>query len=251
MKMSEIDELKDFELFVKFTQEKHVDSLLNGNFYMKNINYFIELENKNKIKGVGDKWEAAHVFESNEMYLYDSKEKKIIKHLGRGEIITRYEQAKKVPIFCFSRFTANDYSLFEDTDTYLSFKLNIGEDLKKFKEFGDTAVIFPRDIEEIFRHATDSAGLHSVFKEIQYDSFSGKSLSKLEALNQRSVKMFFWKSKLFRYQREVRLALYNTFVDDNFVLKTDIIKNASIVSKIGDFLERSVIIVYKKNSSAD
>ncbi|SIT85330.1 hypothetical protein [Edaphobacillus lindanitolerans] len=251
MKMSEIPGVEHFELFVKFTKAEYVDSLLDGNFYMNNINFYIELENNSKTKGVGDKWEAAHVFQFDEMYYMDSEEDKVIKLLGKGELITRFEKSREVPVYCFSKFTAKDYSLYEDTDEYMSFRLDIGDDLRKFKEFGDTAVIFPVNIGEALREAAHSKGMDSVFKEVTYNGFSDKTLGEMDEFHKGSVDMFFRKNEMFKYQREVRLALYNTFVDNHFSLETQNIKEHSIVSPIEQFLERSAILAYKNDEALD
>jgi len=251
MKMSEIPGVEHFELYVKFTKAEYVDSLLAGNFYMNNLNFYIELENQSKRKGVGDKWEAAHVFQYDEMYYMDREENKVSKLVGKGELITRFEKVREVPVFCFSKFTANDYSLYEDTDEYMSFRLDIGNDINKFKEFGDTAVILPVNTGELLSKAANSKGIDSVFKEVKYGSFSERSLEKMNAIHKGSVDMFFEKHDMFKYQREVRLALYKTFVDSHFLLETQEIKEHSIVSSIEQFLERSAIIACNTDKALD
>ena len=246
MKMSEFDECKNFKLFVKFTNEKYVDDLLNGNIFMNNINYFIELERKQKSKGIGDRREASFVIEPEKIYFLDVETNKVMGRPVKAEIIRRYDKATQVPIFCYTMLTAEDFVLFEDNDDQLIFKLDIGEDLHMFSEFGDTAVILPSNFHDLLIESAEKQDVIARVAGVNYQTFDKIDTDKEKLFNKGSIEMFYWKHEDFMYQREMRFVLPNTFVEDNFAFKTDNIEAQSIVIPIAEFLERSVIIATKR-----
>ncbi|SIS52142.1 hypothetical protein [Salimicrobium flavidum] len=92
--------------FILNDEGEHADDLLNGNLFMKNLKYFIDLEKNTGEKGRGDKREAAHVIRSQHVKVIDPKTEKVIATANEGEIIERYTNAPKVPVFCFTLFKA-------------------------------------------------------------------------------------------------------------------------------------------------
>ncbi len=50
-KLSDLNKYKDSIFLIKFLEEKYLKDLLEGNFYMKNFGFFIDLEKKKKTKG--------------------------------------------------------------------------------------------------------------------------------------------------------------------------------------------------------
>ncbi|QHQ56270.1 hypothetical protein [Bacillus velezensis] len=72
------NEFKKLNLFVKFTKDEYVNDILDGKLYMKNFKHFIDLEKKEKIKGQGDKFEAAFVTRAVDLRIIDLRTKKVI-----------------------------------------------------------------------------------------------------------------------------------------------------------------------------
>src|SRR5699024_9243298 len=212
MRMTEFEYAKDVKMFVKFLDGKYLDDLLSGKLYMNNIKYFIELEKRHKNKGVGDKREAGFVIRPDKIYIMDPETDEITGRPVQAEIIRRYEHAPKVPVFCFTMFTAKDFVLYEENEEYISFKLDIGEDMQKFLEFGDKAVIFGPNFREKVISASQKHKVEVKMKPIEYQTNKEIDTEKESLFQQRSPEMFFWKEEEFSYQREARLILPSTFV---------------------------------------
>lgn len=246
MRMSEFEECQNFKLFVKFTSKKYVEDLLNGKIFMNNIRYFIELEKKHKLKGIGDRREAGFVTQPDKIYILATETDKVIGRATKAEIIKRYDKAQEVPIFCYTMFTAKDFVFLEETEKHLSFKLDIGEDSKLFSEFGDTAVILPSNFHELLIEAAEKHDLIARVAGVKYQSFDELDREREKLFNKGSVEMFYWKHMEFKYQREMRFVLQNTFVEKNYVFEMENIKQQSIVIPINNFLERAAIIATKK-----
>lgn len=245
MRMDELEDAKDIVMFVKFVKGKHLEDLLLGKLYMNNIGYFIELEKKYKNKGMGDKREASFVIKPDKMYIMDSETNKIIGRPVRAEIIRRYEHSPKVPVFCFTMFTAKDFVFLKENEEYITFKLDIGEDSKKLLEFGDKAVIFAPGFHEKVIAASKKHNVIVKMKQIEYQSFDEIDREKELLFEQGSPEMFFWKHEEFSYQREVRLILPNNFVKKNYIFEIGSLEESTVLP-IKDFFEKSAIRAYKK-----
>jgi hypothetical protein len=53
-----IKKLNENPVILKFGQKQHLESLLKGNLYMKEVGYFRELELIQRKKGMGDKYDG-------------------------------------------------------------------------------------------------------------------------------------------------------------------------------------------------
>lgn len=81
------NELKKLSLFVKFTKEEYVNDILDGNLYMNNFKYFIDLEKKKRIKGQGDKFEAAFVTRAVDLRIIDPRTKKSLESVKEQKLL--------------------------------------------------------------------------------------------------------------------------------------------------------------------
>ena len=179
------------------------------------------------------------------MYIIDTETEKVIGKPVNAEIIKRHELSPKVPVFCFTEFTAKDFVYHDENEEYITFKLDVGEDSQRMFEFGDKAVIFAPDFREKVVKASNKIDIDVKMKEIEYQSYDNINREKQKLFEQGSSEMFFWKSKEFSYQREARLILPQTFVENNYIFEIGNLEN-STVRPIKDFFENSAIIA-KKN----
>jgi len=246
VRMSEFEGAEEVSMFVKFVKEKHLDDLLSGKLYMNNIKYFIDLERKEKVKGMGDKREAGFVIKPDKMYFLNTETNNVIgKPVNvNAEIIRRHEHSPKVPVFCFTKFSAKDFVYYKENEECITFKLDIGEDSKRMFEFGDKAVILAPGFREKVIEASKKHNKAVKMKEVEYHSFDKVDTEKEELFEQESPEMFFWKSDEFSYQRETRLILPYHFVESQYTFEIGSLKDSTVIST-EDFFEKSAIIADK------
>ncbi|HBH1374923.1 hypothetical protein ACWJXL_00155 [Clostridioides difficile] len=123
-----IDNLRNHKKFesdilIKFSEEKHIDSLALGNIYTNNFDYFIELEKQSKIKGIGDKDELAlkivsinikkieridNIETDINKQIFDKSIKEIFKDTKSELRVESSEYDKKTPLFCTMRISKNE-----------------------------------------------------------------------------------------------------------------------------------------------
>lgn len=248
MRMSEFKGTEKMKMFVKFVEEKHLHDVLSGKLYMNNIKYFIDLEKKEKNKGVGDRKEAGFVTKPDKMYVLDMETDKIISRPVNAEITLRHQLSPKVPVFCFTEFTAEDFVYLEEDEEYITFKLDLGEDSQKMFDFGDKAVILAPEFSDKVVAASKKQDIKIIMKEVEYQSYDKGDLEKRKEkrklFEQGSSEMFFWKSEEFSYQREARLVLFDTFVERNYIFEVGSLKGSTVIP-IKDFFEKSVVLFRK------
>ncbi|MGX8791725.1 hypothetical protein ACW0TQ_08090 [Oceanobacillus sp. M60] len=245
MRMNEFPGLENAKLFVKFTSKKYVNDLENGKLFMNNIGYFIDLEKEYKKKGVGDKREAAYVSLPDKIYIQDPETKKILMKSTNAEIILRHERSKEVPIFCFTKFNSEDFVLFEEQEDYLSFKIDIGEDKKKFLEFGDTAIILPDKFTDLLISEAEKKDTVARVAPVEYKTFIDKDKSSSDLFQKAKIQMYYWKHVDFSHQREMRFVLPATFVENNYIFQMDNLKDQIHARPIEDFFENFRISAVK------
>lgn len=230
-KMSSIDEIKDIGFFVKFVKEEFLEELLEGNIYMSNLGRYIEMEKKTKIKGQGDKSEGAHVFKVLNLQIIDPKTNMLIGTAKVGEIRERYSGTEKVPVFCFTRFSADDFMVIEETDKHITCELDIHKKEKEvfIKEFGDKAVILPGDFPNILSENADKQGYKWAKGNVKYLSYEGVNEERRKKFDDGNIEILFWKEDFFRSQREFRFVITNELVEEYLNFEVGSIKENSTV----------------------
>lgn len=210
MRLNELKELNHFHLFVKFVNSENVDDLLNGNLYMNPLRVFIEQERREMVRGQGDKYEGAHVFGVYNIKLYDEQTGMLIMTAPRGTVVESNEEiVGRVPVFCFTKFTAKDFEVIEFNQEHIVFKLNIDDKEKSefMQRFGNTAVILPENFPQLIVQAVDGTDDYCVVADARYDDYSrGINEQHKKDIDEGSLELVLWKDKFFQYQREVRFA---------------------------------------------
>ena len=162
------------------------------------------------IRGQGDKYEGAHVFGAYNIKLYDNQTGMLFATSPRGMIVESNEEiVGKVPVFCFTKFTAKDFEVIEFNEEHIVFKLNIGEVTKSefMQKFGNTAVILPKDFPQLIVQAVDGTDDYCIVANARYDDYSrGINKQHKEDIDEGRLELVLWKDNFFQYQREVRFA---------------------------------------------
>ncbi|WP_416806556.1 MULTISPECIES: hypothetical protein [Bacillus amyloliquefaciens group] len=234
--------IKGFEkinFLVKFLKDEYVESLLSGNLHMNNFQFFIDLERKSNVKGQGDKLEAGFVSRGTKIKLIDPKTKKVIGTARKAELIERYTDVPKVPLFCFTWFNHRDMKITGETEKSFIVKINLSEEEKELfvKDFGDTAVVLPGDFMEILINSAKEQNKRAQIKSVIYCDYDIYDSERKKLFDEASLDMFYWKDEFFKYQREVRFILPETRSNEAVNFKFESIEKRAIVMKTTELLE--------------
>lgn len=237
-RLSEIKGFENVRMNVKFVNHQFLDDLLDGKIYMKNFDYFIQLEKETKEKGVGDKLEIAHVVKSTNIKIINKKTKMVIATATSGELLERYKDTEKIPVFCVAQIRGNDFVITEFKDGVITAKVDLPEeDRIMFEEtFGDTAVILTNEFNGKFGQTLREKGLDLYLGDVQYQDYSYYSPQRQKDFDERSPNFLFWKDDFFKNQREFRYIIPGLSVDDHYILEIGDIRDKSMVSSTHELL---------------
>ncbi|MGG0891877.1 hypothetical protein [Cytobacillus horneckiae] len=234
MEKRRLSDIKQYEkgfFLVKFLKEVYLNDLLDGNLYMNNFQYFIDLEKETKEKGQGDKREAGHVFRSTNIRLIDPETNQVIATGSVGEVIERYIGVEKIPVFCMTIFRYSEFEIIEEKEESVVVKLVLPpKDQKNYIEtFGEKAVILPHYFLERLEEKNNEEPLGLAYAEVQYHDYDVISSERRTLFDERSIQFFFWKDNFFSNQREFRIVLTQKLVDQPFKLNIGSVVDGAIV----------------------
>lgn len=246
-KLSDFEKYKDVKILVKFLREKFLQDLLDGKLFMNKLGTFIEMEEKGK-KGQGDKYEAALITRITNGTVMLAGTDKVIGTLKTGEIIERYDNAKKVPIFCCTDMTGDNFEVVSENESSITVKVNVDKEQrdKLLIDFGDKAVVLPNDFIGRVGRKLEQQNLQLAFGNTIYvDNGIGDEMRK-KAFDDGNHEMFFWKDDFFKYQQEYRLAVLGELVESHFILNIGELSEKPMVMNSVDFLDGNVTFEFPK-----
>ncbi|MCC0660682.1 hypothetical protein KGF45_10355 [Clostridioides sp. ZZV14-6154] len=217
---------KKFEsdILIKFSEEKHVDSLALGNIYTNNFNYFIELEKQSKIKGIGDKDEQAleivginiknieridNIETDIDKQIFDKSIKEIFKG-AKGKL--RFESSeydKKTPMFCTMRISKNE--LLEKKGLIFS-KEEIQSLKKDFEKYTHALIIDENNFKERMYKCCKNNNIDVIMDCVRYSNSKINELEKIKDFN--TYKRAFWKDDSFEKQKEFRVVFMSERINE-------------------------------------
>lgn len=236
-RLSELEEYNDLSLCVKFLKKEYVKDLLDGNIFMNNFDFFINLERQTKVKGQGDKLETSHVIRSNNLKIISTETNEIIATAPFAEMTEKYNGMEKLPLFCFTHFRAKDFIVTNIKDNIITAKIDLpASEVRIFEEsFGDTAILLSNEFKNKVIESSKENETRLAFGDVIYQNYNFYDSTRGEEFQNGSVDILFWKDEYFKYQREARFVLIDKPVDENFVLKIGSIKDKSKVLSIKEF----------------
>jgi hypothetical protein len=238
-KLNEIENCQGFRLLVKFVNPEFVDFLLDGNLYMNTLGSFIQQEKNTKVRGQGDKYEGAHVFGIDKIKIIDPKTNQVIATAITGVFEERYKGIEKIPVFCFTVFTAKDFKVIEEEEDSISFILDIDEEEKNkiLKNFGSKAVLLPNDFVEMLEEDALKQEMQFLIRSVVYDDFTAINSERRKKFEEKSPEIITWKDSFFEYQREARFAILNYPTEEALTFSMRSIREQSFEMDAEKFLK--------------
>ena len=207
-------ELKERILaLVKFSNEKWtLESMQKGTLYLNTLEYFRSLEEKLKVKGMGDVNEGRFVLNNLDLKICDNETGNLVfTGMSKQSFITAQEDSEK-HVLCTSYIDFGSLEIFEEGEDY--FKANIAfteEEKGEFKKyFGEYALIISfADFINNIKAAFKEQGIDSVSGKVKYSDFSTNYMDRLNPFIHNNSDKYFWKDLYFKNQKEYRLVVLN------------------------------------------
>ena len=208
---------KAVNILIKFGSEKNIKRLQSGQFYMKRLQYYIDLEKSTADEMVGDKYEGQMMLTDVKVSLFthDTNE-----YVGRiNAPISSFNLGFcNNPVFCMYLFDFRNYLSEEMHDELLHVKYGFSsEQYEKIKDFGESALVIT-NADEFFKRidlAFNKRGIAYCRDLVSY--YDGNNIQHLKEVQVNNSRIAFWKRQKYAFQQEYRFFAF-TEVEDNLTL---------------------------------
>lgn len=239
-----LSEIKGFEnvtpFLLKFSDKReHLESLQNGNLYMNNFKYFIELEKKTGIKGMGDMFEVANVLNNIKLSFYDYETNEFLFEADAKRMHFRFDETVYKPVFCLFALGSDMLEVVNEGENFIDTKIIFSEEQKEriLKEFGRYVLVIPWKLfmDNVFKSFREN-GYVAIGDFVRYSNYSVNYSKRIEAFINQTAEMFFWKDSYFEHQREFRIVILNENIETPLTVKFESIKENTMILRTQDLL---------------
>ena len=221
MIVSQIEKLMSSKpfVFLKFcSQEKYAKDVLNGDLFSNTAEWFRNKENETGERGQGDKYELILPFASEKVSLFDYETGNHVMDFIKPDVTLRLNDDDCLPIVCFVGIPLRDMNLLEYDKSHAVFSLPFSpEEYQTMEErFGKYCVLInARELEEKIVRYCNNNNCDFIFDKIDY--CEKNSLERMKAFVSLSPTRVLFKNSDLAYQREYRLVLPDSVLEDNYV----------------------------------
>ncbi|CAM3127035.1 hypothetical protein PASE110613_17700 [Paenibacillus sediminis] len=216
---------------------------------MNNFKYFIEREEQDKKKGLGDKYEGSFIMHNLDLEIYISETKEHIADAKASVMTLRLDYLLKKPMFCTTYLTSENLIIEDETKDEFTVSLDLNFLEKMKDDFGKHMLIingyeFTNKLQKRFREGKIS---HFASK-VRYSDFSKNDRDRFLSFGKKSLDMFFWKDIYFEYQQEHRLVVLEDH-ESAFIYDIGDISMFSEIIETKDLSHYRLSIIKKKEKS--
>lgn len=250
------DELKQRPIaFLKFSDELwKLESLQKGVLYMNTLRFFKELEEKTKVKGMGDKDEASTILTELDVKFYDYETNELVYKgtAGRGSITSEEDLQKHV--FCLSYLDFGSLEIIEEGTNFVKTIFNFSDKQKKefVESFGKHVMVI--SCSDFINNISNSFKKRSIAwaaDKVKYSDFKINYMDRLQDhINNRSGK-YFWKDRYFENQKEYRVIVLNRDSDDPIQINIGDLTNKSFITSTEELFNNRFYFEVRFNPDND
>lgn len=241
-------------LLIKFGSKDRLESLQKGCLYMKNLQYFIDLEKENLANsgGQGDMFEGQLVQNDITVVVRDPITHAMLAQT-KAEFTTVGFGYQKYPVFCiFMLDSRNLVGQKIEGDKFIRSHQFTAEQVNRIRsEFGDHALMI-RNYPEFIQRVEDGLNAADVVQYtkgyVQY--YEPKDLDYIKDTHSNHLKVAFWKRKDYAFQQEFRI-LPHKKVDDHLSINIGDISDISQFFKTQDLLNSQIDFVFDVQNGVD
>ena len=233
-----------WSMLMKFGSEENLKKLQKGQFYTKNLQYYVDLEKASDDDNVGDRYEGQMVLENVQITMYDYETGAFVAQLDAPTASMDLGYLK-CPVFCMFMYDYRNHVSEELNGDILKVRYQFTEkQLSKLPEFGSHVLIIKNGNEFVDRVKKgllrEGYGFTRDF--VQYHM--GNSLEHLQEVAQNDMRIAFWKRDKYDFQQEYRI-LVHTQVDDSLSVDIGDLSDITDLMKTSDLSKTCFEIGFK------
>ena len=224
-----------FLMLVKFGSKDNLIKLQQGQLYMKNLQYYVDLEKSTSDEDVGDMYDGQMLWKDAKVTLFDYDTKEFFAE-GMASNLSLNLGYLACPVFCMFAFDYRNHTNEKLVGDNLTVRYDFTDEQKsKLCNFGTHALIIKNGDEFVERVRkgllSNEIGYSRDF--VKYYDFN--NIEQLKEVKEDSMRVAFWKRQKYAYQQEYRF-LAHTEVDDHLSI------NIGDISDITQLVETSKLL---------
>lgn len=196
-------------LYLKFTSQKEfADCIINGDLYMNTVQFYRNYEEKQKQRGLGDKYEARQPINFDTLKLTNESKKGDSIDMQNVRGVFEWKSDSIIPMYCMMNITIDELKV----DSIMENRVNMKIDLEKIgldmmsNDFGNyVSIIYPELFREKLLNRAKEDNINLRLDKVTYCEENNEE--RVEAFFNCSPKRFFYKDLFFEYQKEVRVVI--------------------------------------------
>lgn len=202
-----------WSMLIKLGAEENLKKLQSGELYMKNLQYYVDLEKGASDENVGDMYDGQMLLRDVKISMYSVDTNRFL-----GQIIAPKASMNlgylKCPVFCMYMFDYRNHTGEELNGNILKVRYQFTEEqLEKLPNFGTHALIIKNGNEFVDRVKNGLLANNIGYTRDSVQYYACNNLEHLKQVNGDNSRIAFWKRDKYAYQQEYRF-LAHTEVDD-------------------------------------
>lgn len=238
-----------WSMLLKFGTEENLKKLQSGQLYMKNLQYYVNLEKSTQDEDVGDKYDGQMMFNDVKisMFSYDTHEFIRQFHAPVASLDLGY---LKCPVFCMFMIDYRNHISESLDNKTLKVRYEFTEEqVKKLPNFGESVLLIKNGNEFVKRVKQGLLAENIGFTRDIVQYYGSNNLENIKQVTSNNSRIAFWKREKYAYQQEYRF-IAHTEVDDYLIVNIgDISDISNIVNTrdmLGTYLEISFAVTENK-----
>ncbi|TKJ07487.1 hypothetical protein FC702_05400 [Bacillus cereus] len=206
-------ENQDAFILLKCVESQYSESMLDGDFYFARNRHFIDLEEKQIDKGIGDKregvWSRVMSPQEDQVFIITEDGRELPLSFEKGIVRQTHSNLKDCPICCFVILSFKNDFVVDEEQNILTLKPEIERKLSE--QFAGRDLIVFTDIDEIIERidaACEKENLSRMRGKVTYyDDETECHPLPLEKAESNPTRKLLYKRKFFEFQKEFRYIL--------------------------------------------
>ena len=233
-----------WSMLLKFGAKENLKKLQAGQFYMKNLQYYVDLEKATSDESIGDMYDGQVMLQDVNLSMYTIDTNELVGKI-KAPTVSMNLGYLKCPVFCMFIFDYRNHTSEERQGDILKVQYKFTqEQLEKMPDFGEYALITKNGDEFVERVKKGMLNQGIGFSRDFVQYYSSNNLEHLKQVQEDNSRIAFWKRQKYAYQQEYRW-LAHTEVDDFLSIDIGDISDITELIKTTDLLNLYIQIDFK------
>lgn len=202
-----------WSMLMKFGSEENLKKLQSGQMYMKNLQYYVDLEKSTYDEDVGDQYDGQMVIQDVKISMYTADTHEFVANLDAPTVSMNLGYLK-CPVFCMFMLDYRNHTDEKINGDVVTVRYEFTEEqVSRMPNFGEYVLVIKNGNEFVERIKAGllKAGYGFTRDFVQYYGFN--NIEHLRQVQSDNSRIAFWKRQKYDYQQEYRFLIHD-FVDD-------------------------------------